>query len=216
DFALLRQKTGLDPVLELAAARTHGRAQIELLDLRDYRLVAERSGAIIERVAQPGDPRGYVNVDLGRESALVPLEGDAHLFRAPDYDGDESVRRHSGGRHSYVFARTILESDLFVNVPKLKVHRKVGATLCLKNLVGAIGDKSCLPHWRAGGPDTGGDEFALATGVNALRSRYDFALRRGGKVVWALARPLGHILLRAQRRLRANQPLAHIVNGDWY
>jgi hypothetical protein len=47
-----------------------------------------------------------------------------------------------------------------VSLPKLKVHRKVGTTLNLKNMVGVNADKNHLAHYRVGAPADGGDEFS--------------------------------------------------------
>lgn len=214
DTDLLCQETGLNDLIAFIAEKSHGNARVQFLDLRDYQLLTDRSGAVLGRVELSGDPQGYVTVDLGKHSRLVEIDRHAHLYRAPDYFGKETVRMHTEGRHQYILPRTILESDLFINVPKLKVHRKCGATLCQKNLVGIIGDKACLPHWRAGSPKTGGDEYPVETAVHALRSRYDFALRRRGKLVWRLARQIGRPLLRLNRRLNRGKLLSH--NGDWY
>jgi hypothetical protein len=48
---------------------------------------------------------------------------------------------------------------VFINLPKLKTHKKAGVTLSLKNLVGINGDKNFLPHYTEGTPSTGGDQF---------------------------------------------------------
>jgi uncharacterized protein (DUF362 family) len=213
DFESIARSTGLTAVMDHAS---RARATVQMLDLRGYRLVTDRSGAVLERRAQPGDRHGYVTVDLGAASSLVAIDEHAHLFRAPDYHGDDTVRLHSGGAHKYILPKTILSSDVLINVPKLKVHRKVGATLCLKNLVGIIGDKGCLPHWRAGGPADHGDEFAVTSAINSLRGHYSFALRRLGGPIWKLARPLGRLLARVNQATHSNNPLTSIINGDWY
>ena len=52
-----------------------------------------------------------------------------------------------------------MKCDLFVNLPKLKTHKKTGITCSLKNFVGINGDKNWLPHHTEGVPANGGDEF---------------------------------------------------------
>jgi uncharacterized protein (DUF362 family) len=216
DFPSLCRKTGLTDLIDFMAAEGPARADVQLLDLRDFFLQTDRDGAVLGRLAQPGDPEGYVTVDLGPASSLTALQQDAHLFRVGSYDHENTVAMHAGGRHGYVLPRTVLQSDLFINLPKLKVHRKVGVTLCLKNLVGIIGDKSCLPHYRAGSPEDHGDEYPVRTAVNVLHSRFDFPLRRRGRAVWRLVHPLGHTLVRMNKLLHRRDPLAQIVAGDWY
>lgn len=41
-------------------------------------------------------------------------------------------------------ARTVLETDCIINVPKLKIHHIVGVTLCAKNLMGCIWPKGIM------------------------------------------------------------------------
>ncbi len=216
NFDELRKRTGLDRMTDFVTDRLAGRGRVEVLDLRDYWLRTDRSDAIIERLPLPGDPRGYVVVDLGAASGLRPIEAHTALFRAPDYDGRATVEMHSGGRHCYVLPKTVLEATAFINVPKLKVHRKVGATLSLKNLVGIVGDKSCLPHWRAGALAHGGDEYPVDSAVNRLTSRWSYPLRRMGGTVWRAALPIGRLAKRLDRALRRPSPITHSVNGDWY
>lgn len=51
-------------------------------------------------------------------------------------------------------------ADVFINLPKMKVHKKTGVTLSLKNLVGINADKNWLPHYSGGSPRNGGDQFS--------------------------------------------------------
>jgi hypothetical protein len=44
--------------------------------------------------------------------------------------------------------KAILDATVFINIPKLKTHRKAGVTLSLKNLIGILGDKTCIAHHR--------------------------------------------------------------------
>ena len=216
DFEILCRETGLEKMIDFIHANKHENGEINFLDLRDYRLKTARSGAVINRAKLPGDPLGYISIDLGENSSLGPLERYTHLFRAPDYEANTTIEMHSKGKHQYILPRTILESDLLINVPKLKVHRKVGVTLSLKNLVGIIGDKRCLPHFRDGSPEKGGDEYPVPTTINFMRSKYDFALRKMGKPIWELARPIGRILLHLNQHLHKGNPLTNIISGDWY
>lgn len=102
----------------------------------------------------------YVLFDLGQESLLEAHAADADKFRVTMYNPDLLRRTHSAGRHQYLIAREALESDLVINVPKLKCHRKSGVTGALKNLVGINGNKEFLPHHRKGGAGAGGDCYA--------------------------------------------------------
>src|SRR4029079_11251659 len=80
-------------------------------------------------------------------------------FRVSDYDPTETVSRHGRGFHRYLIARSVLDADLFINLPKMKTHQKSGITAALKNLVGINGAKAYLVHHQKGSPARGGDEF---------------------------------------------------------
>lgn len=99
-----------------------------------------------------------VTVDLGKESCMEPVDGK--LLYGADYCRRETVQAHEGDRHEYIVSSEVLSSDVVISMPKLKVHRKVGVTLNLKNMVGINTDKNHLAHYRVGDPHSGGDEFS--------------------------------------------------------
>lgn len=96
--------------------------EIDIFDLREERWV-QRDGVIIERIKLPGDPRGYVEFDLGGKSEFEGHECN-HNYYGADYDFKQTQKYHSAGHHRYRVARTALEADVFINLPKLKTHKK--------------------------------------------------------------------------------------------
>src|SRR5205814_112247 len=108
--------------------------------------------------ALPGDPTGYTVVDLGHKSMFAEIDHLSSLLRstAAIYE-NEASSHHTYARHDYSFPNTILAADVIVSVGKLKVHRKAGVTLSLKNMVGATNEKRWLPHHRKGFPAHNGD-----------------------------------------------------------
>lgn len=104
-----------------------------------------------------GDPEGSSRINLGERSALRGL--NPLLFRGVFSKRWETIRHHHGRVHRYEVANTILNADVFVSLPKLKTHHKVGVTLNLKGLVGINTNKNLLVHWRIGYPAMGGDEY---------------------------------------------------------
>jgi hypothetical protein len=132
---------------------------IELYDLRQFQVTDPDLPAYsTNRTPLPGDPKGMVKVDLGSHSAFAGLAGEERMYGA-DYDRTETIALHSGGRHEYHVAGTILSADTVISVPKMKVHKKVGVTLNLKGLVGTVANKNCLIHYRLGTPEQGGDQL---------------------------------------------------------
>jgi hypothetical protein len=105
----------------------------------------------------PGDPEGDSIINLGKQSLLYGL--NPLLFRGIYSKRWQTIKHHHGSRHEYCISNTILNSNVYISIPKLKAHRKVGATLNIKGLVGINSDKNFLIHWRIGYPKMGGDEF---------------------------------------------------------
>ena len=108
-------------------------------------------------VAQAGDPAGKVEINLGKDSLLYGI--DPERFRGVFDERDETIASHTGETQLYSFARTLYDADVYISVPKLKTHQKVGATLNLKGLVGTISNKNQLVHWQIGYPEIHGDEY---------------------------------------------------------
>lgn len=155
DWAALMRLTQLDEF------ESYYRAQgvtCRVLDLRprwtpDLATYGFRSGT----VERPGDPEGSTVINLGRSSYFAgqnPL-----LFQGVFTKRLETVRHHHGDTQEYCLSNTILNADVFISVPKLKTHHKVGVTLNVKGLVGLNANKNYLVHWKIGTPALGGDEF---------------------------------------------------------
>ena len=119
-------------------------------DLKDY-------GYRSRMQLQTGDPHGETTINLGRRSKLYGL--NPRLFRGVFNERAETVRAHSRETQLYSFSNAIFQSDVFISVPKMKTHHKCGVTLNLKGLVGTIGRKNYLVHWREGFPAIGGDAY---------------------------------------------------------
>ena len=151
------------------------RFSVEVLDLRREAWRTE-NGVIVERRKLPEDPRGYTLVDVAGKSCFAGKNGN---FYGADYDTAFTTKHHSNGRHEYLLSRTAMDADVFINLPKLKTHKKVGVTLSLKNLVGINGDKNYLPHFCIGTPDEGGDEFQDNRVRNKVQSKLISTFKSG-------------------------------------
>lgn len=171
DFAEVLAVTGVGAVVEDARRRTS--VPISVIDFRRVATTESRAGYPGVRRDLPGDPNGFLAVDLGADSLLAPLDAGSHLYRVTGYDAGETPQHHSGGRHEYLLARTAILADAVINLPKLKTHRKAGLTCALKNLVGINGDKAWLPHHRAGSVEEGGDEYRDASRRKSALSHLD-------------------------------------------
>lgn len=137
------------------AARASGHPVIGPIDFR--RTTARRIGRVLEQSTERRDLSEYVLVNVREQSLLEPITTDSTQFRVTQYPPELMKARHRPGHHEYLIAKEMLESDIVINLPKLKTHKKAGVTAALKNLVGINGNKEFLPHHRVGSPAEGGD-----------------------------------------------------------
>jgi uncharacterized protein (DUF362 family) len=152
-FDVMADLLGLRALVQHYASRDES---LELVDLRKEEWQSQGE-VIVARRPLSGDPRGYAAYDLGDASEFVGHRGEGRYYGA-DYDAGEVNRHHTGGRHEYCIAGSVMAADVVITLPKLKTHKKAGITVTLKNLVGINGDKNWLPHHTEGDQDSGGDE----------------------------------------------------------
>lgn len=186
---------------------------IECLDLR-REVWIRRDQVVTERLRNQEDPRGYVAFNLGKSSLFYGHLGEGRYYGA-DYDEGVVNAHHKGDIQEYLLAGTPVKAHLFINLPKLKTHKKTGITCCLKNLVGINGDKNWLPHHVEGAPRQGGDESPDYGWARWAESSIKKATRH-----WALRSPrLGNWIFRMMRSsgkavLGASDQT--IRNGNWH
>jgi len=104
-----------------------------------------------------GDPESSSIINLGEKSYFYGM--NPLLFRGVYTKRWETIKHHHGKVHEYCISNTVLNSDVYISIPKLKTHHKVGVSLNIKGLVGINANKNFLIHWRLGFPKMGGDEF---------------------------------------------------------
>ncbi|MDP4208597.1 MAG: DUF362 domain-containing protein [Bacteroidota bacterium] len=133
---------------------------LEILDLRDNEWINEEN-VIVERKNLDGDPKGKTEVNLLDDASEFYLhEKSKRGYYGADYNIKETNKAHDGHNNLYSVSRTVIEADVFINLPKLKTHKKAGITCCLKNLVGINTYKNYLPHHSEGGPKHRGDQYS--------------------------------------------------------
>jgi uncharacterized protein (DUF362 family) len=147
--------SGIDRLL--AWYRKQASVPIECFDLRTVRGVRTWMYGKWGRKPVNQDPLGFQVVDLKDESFFRDI--DPKRLRIAIASHKKMHEHHSGGRHEYVFPRSVLEADAIINIPKLKTHRRTAITLALKNFMGLPASKACLPHFRTGSVEEGGDQY---------------------------------------------------------
>ncbi|MBI4657730.1 MAG: DUF362 domain-containing protein [Verrucomicrobia bacterium] len=186
NWPLMCRQAGLLPVIEKLTARSNGK--VAFRDLRREVFRQEGDNFLAASNGDHGDPKGYREVELGSRSHLEPISEQSGRFAVNDYSSAVTTSNHRKGSHRYLVCQSILDADLFINLPKWKAHQKSGITCALKNLVGINGDKAYLPHFRRGAPKWGGDEYRdegrwLYFAQTRLRERFQKRSRFAYKVL---------------------------------
>jgi uncharacterized protein (DUF362 family) len=210
-FARIREYCGLDAIVDRCRKQFPG-VDTHLLDLRPEEWHAV-DGVTVSRTSLPGDPRGHTHVRLDHASEFVGFRGCGRLYGA-SFDMAETNAHHAGTSHEYLLCRTPMEADLFINLPKLKTHKKVGLTCALKNLVGINANKNWLPHHTEGTPDQGGDQFPANTTKARLEHSWMGTAKRWLKDNPALSRLF--VPLKKLGRLIFGDTQKVVRSGNWH
>ena len=156
DWAELMRLQRLDTIQEFYASQFGFR--LEVYDLRNFAVIDHTKPPLTEnRKKLSGDPAGSVVINLGKRSHFYGLPNQNYY--GADYNRQETIAHHNGETQEYCVSKTILSADVFISVPKMKTHKKVGVTLNLKGLVGINTNKNYLVHYRLGTPSGGGDQI---------------------------------------------------------
>lgn len=149
DLSELFERTGYKKLFEFWKDNS---IDIDVLDLRKYKSVMN-CGIIEGRVFN------------NNRSICVELEESFHKttsdtkYKVSDYLISDTEKYHNINKHSYEINRVLFEANVVINIPKPKCHRLAGLTGAMKNSVGVIYEKACLPHRTLGSKDEGGDAY---------------------------------------------------------
>jgi uncharacterized protein (DUF362 family) len=221
DWPLMCEQSGLTSVINRLAKTSQGK--VVFRDLRKDVFQKVEGSFMVPGENAPGDRAGYRVVALGSRSHLEPISDQASRFAVNDYSAAVTSSNHRQGAHNYFVSQSLLNADLFINLPKWKTHGKSGITGALKNLVGINGDKAYLPHFRRGAPKWGGDEYSdqnrwlywIQTTLRETlqkRSRLAFRALRPG---WEMVKRLRGIETRLDNPA-ASPKNFYIAGGSWH
>jgi hypothetical protein len=202
----------MTPSVWIEMGRSSG-VSVEILDLRDHEWKTHRD-VIVSRRQLPGDPLGSTACDLGSFSEFVNHNVGPRGYFGADYNRSETNDAHSNGHHRYKVSRTVIAADVFINLPKLKTHKKAGLTASLKNLVGINTYKNWLPHHTEGTPAEMGDQFPRTTVKTVTEGR---ALE-GVRYLLSSRTHLGRWIapIKSAGRLVLGDTRNTIRNGSWH
>lgn len=202
------------PVLEWAEECRRAGVGLQVLDLRDE-VWELRGEVIVGRKALPGDPAGSLVFRLEHAvSAFNDHRPGPGGYYGAMFDRLETQRDHADGWHSYRVSKTVIDCDVFINLPKLKSHRKAGLTCSLKNAVGIATKKNCLPHHTEGTPSQGGDQFP----DNAMKHCLESHVGRAANRLMARHESLQVCMVPAKRLWKAvfGKSTTTSRGGSWY
>jgi uncharacterized protein (DUF362 family) len=222
DFAKITSMMGLDRLQSYY--RNYSQIEIDIVDLRDIKVVRDQNNIIIESSRLDGDPLGYRIVDLGKKSFLSEIDKYSQRYRSTAAVYENIIARyHNHATHQYSIPKTILDADLVIGVSKLKTHGKAGVTLSLKNMVGITNEKRWLPHHRIGTPESGGDSYSSNIGTARTVSELliDLFMRsKYGKAGFQMIYTPFHRVYSLYRKLERKTTMQLLTNshygGSWY
>lgn len=212
DWQMLTKNSGMEELanyLQTACAKLG--VKFTTVDFRKEQTVY-KYGIIWERLPQSGVES--VKVTLGAESFMEAI--DTKRLYGADYNRGETIKAHRHHQHQYLIAKPVLDADVVISVPKLKVHRKVGTTLNLKNMVGINTDKNHLAHYRVGSKADGGDEMSNPSWQDRTeRQLTDWLLSRNwraGRYAFVMWRALRKVLSKFQ----SHSTKPKFTYGNWH
>jgi len=220
NFSELLAALQLESVVDFYARA--GRGLLQVRDLRRYWSRGKHFSSLLEPL--PGDPQGVMTVNLGKDSALYAKAHTEKLYGAV-YHRSETIAHHHDDVHEYEVSRTIMDADVVISIPKLKVHKKVGVTLNVKGLVGMCTNKNYLVHYSITPPSRGGDQYPdgwftpLGERIIALeRWMYDHLLAPRKRWLEYLHRTVYWIHNHTTRRLgiKAGEGKRRLDAGNWW
>lgn len=226
DWDLMLKQAGYTEMFKEVQKLTRGRVK-----LSDFRLErATITGGLIERKKTDTELKSEneVEVQLDAKSFLDPISSEKGLFRVADYSPTETISNHKRGFHRYLIAHAAIDCDLFINVPKLKVHQKAGLTAALKNLVGINASKANLVHYRRSGSKTSGDEFPqdrshlvvahirVKEFLQRVTKPVHRILYRPLKLTWRTLAKISKLDFNGYTRGTPNLGRSFVTGGAWY
>ena len=219
-FDELMQLTGIGQMV--SELTTRGYRNLRVVDLRP-KLIKESKAGKFYHSTQAGDPQGYITIDLAENSLFHELDGipDIHYYTLADqtvdhfdprYFGESATDKyHNSRNHKYVVSGSILDSDVIINVAKLKTHCKSGVTLTLKNMIGMVYLKECMPHHRPG-PPPDGDSFPFYPASHYVAAR---KLYKSLREHFQIHRFPGFRVLRNLLQRKGILIQQHLEHGNW-
>lgn len=190
---------------------TLSKCPVEFIDFR--RTILDRSQTQLSKRENVREIENYILFDLKEKSLLEAVSTGKNRFRVIMYDHRLLNKRHRHGTHQYLIAKEIFDSNVIINMPKLKTHKKTGLTGALKNIVGINGNKEFLPHHRVGGSLSGGDCYPGRSTLKRISEFFsDLSNRKIEEISSRLFQILSRLFFGLAKKIGSNDQ----IEGGWY
>jgi uncharacterized protein (DUF362 family) len=202
------------PVDKWKAAAIAKNIEIEIIDLRDE-IWTDDGNVVTSRIKNKGDHRGSTQINLINElSEFSSHRRSKKGYYGADSNIEETNQAHDGLNNLYRVSRTVMECDIFINLPKLKTHKKAGITCCLKNLVGINTYRNYLPHCSLGIKEEGGDQFYLSGTKQRIEGKLMPLIHQYIRTSPILSRGFSPVMLLGKKIFGTNRET--IRGGAWF
>lgn len=208
NFEELLGKTGIMRVVDFLSKQT--KVKIEVIDFRNEIYKSGKFGTY-ERIIN--NKNKYYEINLGKNSFLDEIRNDFKKFRVTSYNIEKMLKNHNLENHKYLIIDKVFESDVIIEVPKLKTHHKAGITCCLKNNVGINVSKDYLVHHRKGSIKKGGDAYRDNNLLKYLRENLDEMYNKTGVKIFQFNIK---IILKLLKLLSTKFEKDKTFEGSWY
>ena len=220
DFDEIMASTGIRQMV--TGLKKIGYKNLYIVDFRSQMTCERKDGNLI-RMNLSGDPAGYTNINLKENSCFAGLDNNPniHYYTLADKSIDHldpmekrksiTDNYHNPTKHEYIIAKSVLESDVIISIAKLKTHCKAGVSLSLKNMIGIVGTKDCMPHHRPSLPPNG-DAFPKYPAPYYIKSHRLYRALRKTLHIHRIPGVRAIINNLRRRKIMVGQ---HINSGSW-
>lgn len=151
-------------------------------------------------------------IDLGKWSSFYDSNHNYQRYRVGEYDKSEMLLHRNNIKNEYCISKHVLESDVVINLPKLKTHKRAGISAAMKNFIGINTRKDIIPHHRIGSISERGDEYLNPNIIKKFRTKINDLNTKSGYYFQPLLNKI-NILLHNIILLTAKDK---IFEGSWY
>jgi len=148
-------------------------------------------------------------IDMGKDSKFNVKNLPQGKYAITNYDLKIMGTHHKGDSHKYIIPEYVIQSDVIINLPKPKTHKKAGVTASMKNFIGMNASKECLPHHRSGPTSRGGDEYPEDSILKDINSKLQRQTFRKNIILTFILRVSNFIMSRLLHQNRFRE-------GSWY